>query len=222
MTVRAAPYGQYGDRAQMLAGTGGYFNAPFGSADSISGANMTNPFASQTGGNPFPAIVKQIGIGVYAPNAPFLLAGSQTTSPLANFHPVYMNQWNLSVQRQLGTSWLVSANYIGNNTIHMISGEGENQSVFLGLGPCTLANTAAGTLGTTTYPTCSTAANANARRVLSLINPQQGQYYAGVNLLDDGGTGEYEGPVSVCTEAAEPWRDGIGQLHLVALHQRRL
>ncbi len=80
----------YGDRAQMLAGTGGYFNAPFGNADSISGGNMTNPFASQ-GGNPFPNIVKQIGIGVYSPNAPFLLAGSQTTSPLADFKPVYMN-----------------------------------------------------------------------------------------------------------------------------------
>ena len=191
MTVRAA-YGMYGDRAQMLAGTGGYFNAPFGNADSISGANMKDPFAN-VGGNPFPAIVKQIGIGVYAPNAPFLLAGSQTTSPLANFKPVYMNQWNLSVQRQMGNNWLLSANYVGNNTIHMISGEGENQSVFLGLGPCTLANSASGVLATTTYPVCSTAANANARRVLSLINPQQGQYYSGVNLLDDGGTAEYEG-----------------------------
>ena len=31
------------------------------------------------------------------------------------------------------------------------------------------------------------------RRVLYLQNPLQGQYYAGVGTIDDGGTGEYEG-----------------------------
>jgi hypothetical protein len=153
---------------------------------------MTNPFAG-VGGNPFPQILQTVGIGVYQHNAPFLLAGSQTTSPLANFHPVYMNQWNLSIQRQVGRDWLVTANYVGNNTIHMISGEGDNQSVFMGLGPCTLQNAASGALATTNYSVCSTASNANARRVLNLINPQQGQYYGGINQLDDGGTGEYEG-----------------------------
>jgi hypothetical protein len=195
MTIRAA-YGMYGDRAQMLAGTGGYFNAPFGNADSLSGVNMTNPFASQPGGvngNPFPVIQQLVGVGVYSANAPFLLGGGQTTSPLSNFKSVYMNQWNLSIQRQMGRDWLVTANYVGNNTIHMISGEGENQSIFMGLGPCTLANNAAGTFVTTTYPVCSTAANSNARRVLSQINPQQGQYYSGINQVDDGGTAEYEG-----------------------------
>ena len=191
MTIRAA-YGMYGDRAQMLAGTGGYFNAPFGNAETITGANMTNPFAAQTGGvngNPFPAIQQIIGVGVYSPNAPFLQNGSQTTSPLANFHPVYMNQWNLSIQRQIGQNWLLSANYVGNNTIHMISGEGLNQSVFLGLGACQLYLDNV----LTNYPVCSTVANANARRVLNLENPQQGQFYSTINMLDDGGTGEYSG-----------------------------
>ncbi len=47
-----------------------------------------------------------------------------------------MNQWNLSVQRQLGKDWLVSANYVGNSTIHMISGENINPAVFLGTGAC--------------------------------------------------------------------------------------
>jgi hypothetical protein len=188
MTIRAA-YGMYGDRAQMLAGTGGYFDAPFGNAATITGANITNPFANTPGGNPFPAILQTIGVGVYGANAPFLLNGGQVTSPLSNFKPVYMNQWNLSIQRQMGRDWLLTANYVGNNTIHMISGEDENQSVFMGLGPCTLNIDNV----PTNQAVCSTAANANGRRVLNLINPQQGQYYSTIGTVDDGGTAEYEG-----------------------------
>ena len=187
MTIRAA-YGMFGDRAQMLAGTAGYFDAPFGNQASISGANMSNPFAG-LGGNPFPAISQIVGIGVYASNAPFILNGNYITSPLSNFHPVYMNQWNLNVQRQVGKDWLLTANYIGNNTIHMISGENINPAVFMGLGACTL-QTAAGPVN---YPVCSTTANQQNRRVNTLLNPQQGQYYSNIGTVDDGGTGEYEG-----------------------------
>jgi hypothetical protein len=71
----------------------------------------------------------------------------------------------------------------------MISGESINPAVFLGLGPCTLQTVT----GPVSYTTCSTTGNQNARRVLSLINPVQGQYYAGVGNVDDGGTAEYEG-----------------------------
>ena len=85
-----------------------------------------------------PTLAALQGIGVYAHNIPFLPDGTYVTSPLANFHPMYMNQWNLSIQRQVGKDWLVTANYVGNSTIHMISGEDINPAVFLGLGPCTL------------------------------------------------------------------------------------
>ncbi|HJT89608.1 MAG TPA: hypothetical protein VJ732_17185, partial [Bryobacteraceae bacterium] len=60
-----------------------------------------------------------------------------------------------------------------------------NPAVFLRLGPCTINGVR--------YSTCSTTGNTNQRRALFLENPSQGQYYAGVNALDDGGTGEYEG-----------------------------
>ena len=187
MTIRAA-YGMYGDRAQMLAGTAGYFDSPFGNQVTVSGANMSNPYAAQ-GGNPFPQIVQQVGIGVYKPTAPFVANGNYITSPLANFHPVYMNQWNLSVQRQMGRDWLLTANYIGNNTIHMISGENTNQAVFMGTGPCTLQ----GPTGPVAETVCSTTADQQLRRQLSLINPVQGQFYSNIGNVDDGGTAEYEG-----------------------------
>ena len=51
---------------------------------------------------------------------------------------MYVNQWNLSIQRQLGQGWLVSANYLGNSTIHMITSESVNPAVYPGTGPCTL------------------------------------------------------------------------------------
>ena len=110
----------------------------------------------------------------------------------------------------------MTANYVGNNTIHMIN-ENINPAVFMGLGPCTI-QTASGPVN---YSTCSTVGNQNQRRILSLQNPAQGQYYGGVGAFDDGGTAEYEG---LFLSAQKQLSHGVtaGQLHLVALHQRSL
>jgi len=187
MTIRAA-YGMYGDRAMMLAGTQMYFSAPFGNNVSVSGANLSNPWTG-IGGNPLASLANLQGIGVYDHSLPFPLNGTYVNSAMDNFHPVYMNQWNLSVQRQMGKDWLLTANYLGNNTIHMISGENQNPAVFLGLGACTLQTAT----GPVSYPVCSTTANQQNRRIYSLLNPSQGQYYAGIGSIDDGGTASYEG-----------------------------
>jgi len=40
---------------------------------------------------------------------------------------------------------------------------------------------------------CSTVANQQSRRVLSLQNAAQGQYYSSIGFIDDGGTASYEG-----------------------------
>ncbi len=85
-----------------------------------------------------------------------------------------VNQWNLSLQRQLGTDWLLTANYVGSSTIHLMTGNELNPAVFLGLGPCTLNGV--------NYPVCSTTANTNQRRRLYLQNPTQGQYYGSIGV----------------------------------------
>jgi hypothetical protein len=187
MTIRAG-YGMYGDRAMMLAGTQVYFSAPFGNNVSVSGASLTDPWAG-IGGNPLSSLASRQGIGVYSHDLPFPLNGTYVNTNMTDFNPVYMNQWNLSIQRQVGQDWLLTANYLGNNTIHMISGENVNPAVFLGLGACTLQTAT----GQVSYPTCSTTANQQNRRVNSLLNPAQGQYYSGIGTIDDGGTASYEG-----------------------------
>ena len=138
-----------------------YFDPPFGNDITVSGANISNPFAA-IGGNPLGESRHPSGVGVYAPTIPFPLSGSYVTTPMANYKPMYMNQWNFSVQRQLGKDWLVTANYVGNSTIHLISGEDINPAVFLGTGPCTIQTAN----GPVSYTNCSTTANQQNRRLL--------------------------------------------------------
>ena len=108
--------------------------------------------------------------------------------------PTYMHQWNLSIQRQFGSDWLVTANYVGNSTIHLTAADELNPAVFLGTGPCTLnIVNAAGVVVPTPQAVCSTTANINQRRRLYLQNPLVGQSYAVVASQDDGGTASYNG-----------------------------
>src|SRR6185503_15647178 len=97
----------------------------------------------------------------------------------------YMQQWNLNIQKQITADWLVTANYVGNNSIHIPIGVQLNPAVFRGLAPCTINEVV--------YPTCSTTNNTNQRRVFFLENPSQGQSYAGIADLQTIGTGNYHG-----------------------------
>jgi len=60
-----------------------------------------------------------------------------------------VNQWNLSIQRQLGQNWLVTANYLGNDTTHLMTEDQLNPAVFLGTGACTINGTTFANCGTT-------------------------------------------------------------------------
>jgi hypothetical protein len=197
-TVIRVAYGMFGDRMSMLSLSQEQFGAPFGSTVTVAGSTLTNPWAtypglagggSQPGQDPMKVLASRSGFGYVSPSIPFVTLGSYISSPLSDFHPMYVNQWNLSVQRQIGQNWLLTANYLGTSTIHIPGASNPNASVFLGLGPCTLQTPT----GPVSYPTCSTTANQNQRRPLYIQNPALGQYYANNGLLDDGGTASYEG-----------------------------
>ena len=98
-----------------------------------------------------------------------------------------VTHWNLSLQRQAGTDWLLSASYLGNQTAHLWGTQAINPAVFLGTGPCTLHGVQ--------YSTCSTTANTDRRRRISLENSQLGRSFGPVNRIDTGGTASYHGLV---------------------------
>ena len=70
---------------------------------------MDDPFANFPGGNPFP-----LGSG---PNA-FPRNGAYLDWP-ESLKPTYYNQWNLTVQQQIGQDWMASASYVGNSMVHL-------------------------------------------------------------------------------------------------------
>jgi len=192
MTIRAA-YGIFGDRNHMFYSNFMSQYPPFGGNVSLSNADLLNPWATYPGGNPIPALTAANGLGHADPNGTFPSLGTYVRMPLEDYKAPYVNQWNVSIQRQLGNDWLFTLNYLGNSQIHMTTSNLLNPAVFLGLGPCTLQTVnAAGQVVSTSYTTCSTTANQQFRRVLSLQNPVQGNYYAGISHGDPGGTSTYE------------------------------
>jgi hypothetical protein len=99
----------------------------------------------------------------------------------------YSQQWNLSVQKQIGQDWLVSTNYIGTASVHLWDGDQANPAIYIP------GNCSAGQYGLAAAGACSNTSNTNFRRVLYLQNPSQGQYYGSMSQLDDSGTGSYHG-----------------------------
>jgi hypothetical protein len=139
-------------------------------------ASFANPWQGYPGGNPFPIhLTKDVA---------FPTSAGYLTVPL-NLHTTYLEQWNLSIQRQFGKDWLAKASYIGNNTIHMWAPLTLDPSVYIP-GNCTV-----GQYGLTAAGPCSSLGNTANRRLLTLINPAQGAYISNMTSLDDGATASY-------------------------------
>lgn len=150
-------------------------NVPAGTCDTFA-----NPWAFYPGGSPFP--VKQNASSTYP------IYSYYESVPL-HVHNTYMEQWNLTLQRQVGTSWLLKASYLGNDMVHLWMDQELNPGVYItpnAAGSCTAPS------GVTLTPCdTSSALNVDERRQFWSENPAQAEFYGTVENLNDGGTGSY-------------------------------
>ena len=175
-SVRAS-YGMFYDFLPLAFYTGR--NPAFLPFAAVQNVRIEDPWASFPGGNPFPFVRPARG------QEGKFLARQIIPSIPTQAQPPTVNQWNLSIQKQIGQDWITSASYIGSQTAHLWTIKQLNPAVFLGLGPCTLNGVS--------YTVCSTTANTDQRRVLSLSNPTAGEAFSFINEVDQGGTTSYHG-----------------------------
>ena len=153
--------------------------APFNNRVDLSGnLPFEDPYRGVPGGqqhpvpNPIPRDVVFPGFGSYSAIDP-------------DINSTLVHSWNLTVERQVGASMQVSASYLGSYLDRLWGNVPVNPGVFLGLGPCTLQGVA--------YPVCTTAANLEQRRALTLQNPREGQLLSYVSQYTAIGTQRYDG-----------------------------
>jgi hypothetical protein len=165
---------------------------PFGQSATIPNPSFDDPWNTPgsgfTGSSPFPVRI--------FPEAPFVSYGGFTV--MSNIDPAQVQNWNLSIQRQLGKDWLVAANYLGSHTIHILGSEQLNPAIYVP----GVADVASGNCFYQGIPfrpaantnVCSTTGNTNQRRRLALIDPQQtGQYVGNLVEIQSGGRSNYNG-----------------------------
>ena len=140
--------------------------------------NWDDPWANYPGGNPFPLTPSK---GVFYPNTSYYTFFDR------NLKPAYVQQWNLSLQRQFGTDWMIAANYLGSATVHVPIGQEVNYAVYVP------GNCVAGQYGLTAAGACSTTGNTEARRIFTLSNPTQGPKYGTAVEVSGEGTQHYNG-----------------------------
>jgi hypothetical protein len=179
MTIRAA-YGIFFDYPHMFQFDGLKDAPPWGSRVTLTNpvGGFEDPWQGYPGGNPYPVILNS--------NVTFPTSGTYLNIPLQLKTP-YANEWNLSVQRQIGTDWLVTGNYLGHSVIHLLYTYEGNPAVYLPGASCVIAGR--------TFSPCSSISNTTQRRTLFLKNPEGGQFYGNIVQVDDAGTRSYNAMV---------------------------
>jgi hypothetical protein len=131
-----------------------------------------------SGGDPHPILTNRDTR--YIPFGAFGAVNPDNNSPR-------IQQWNVTIERQLGAVWQVAASYLGSYTDRLWNQVAINPGVFLGLGPCTLDGVF--------YPTWSNPRNLNARRVFSLSgeNPAAARLIGNMDIHMSNGTQDYRG-----------------------------
>jgi hypothetical protein len=172
--------------------------APWQPRTVLNGVNFDNPWAGFPGGDPHPR-----PFGKDVPSDIQWLPFQIVTAMDHDSPNTSVTHWNLSLQRQLGTNWLVSGNYIGNVTRHLWGTQPINSGVFIpgtanANGNCLLNGQVVRSLSLSPGAACTTAANTDLRRVFMLdptIALETARLYGAVNRIDTGGTANYNGLV---------------------------
>lgn len=179
MTIRAA-YGLFRDYPDFYESQQVKISPPFNftivntAPGNGTAAGFANPWLGYPGGSPFPTTLTK--------NVTFPTNGGWVVIP-PNLPSVYVNQWNFSIQRQVSANWLLTANYMGSETTHLLSSVEANPAVYLPGASCVINGKS--------YSPCSSVNNTTQRRQLALENPAQGQYYGSIVQQNATGTMSY-------------------------------
>jgi hypothetical protein len=175
----------------------GFDNSPWDMGLRRTGVNLNDPWSDYTwvdvdnggvtrSGSPYPFLVYK----------GFVHDGDQISTPIDIDAP-QTSSWNLSLQRQIGSDWVVSAAYIGSSSTHIWIQDQLNPAIFIP------GNCVAGQYGLTAPGPCSSTANVPFRRRFNLLRPLAPVASAGpgnevirmgtVSGLYSGATMNYEG-----------------------------
>jgi hypothetical protein len=169
MVIRAA-YGMFAELPPMWTFYGNAAGSPWNGTTALTNPTFSDPWNTPSatytngypGGNPLPS--------TFTTSTPFQLNGSYDNLR-QDAKTSYIHQWNLSVQRQVGQNWLFAGNYLGNQAVHL-------------WGPQIQMNYSV-------YAPGANTGNITQRKILNLLNPDQGRYYNQIGDLEDGGTSSY-------------------------------
>ena len=168
--------------------------APFAPRTSVRDVNFEDPWADFPGGDPYPLpFGPSVGRDAGWPARSLVTAMDYDTPNMQ------VAQYNLSIQRQIGTDWMVSASYLGNSSWHMWSIRQLNAGVYIpGVGDANGNCTYNGQIAPFTVrpgAACSTRGNNNQRRRLFLANQETGILYGDIPKISASGVGSYNGLV---------------------------
>ena len=156
---------------------------PWGFVTTTNSGDFANPWAGTSGGNPFP----YVRLSKFPANSDYYYVPKfDSSSP-------QVHNWNISIQRQLPGSFLLSASYLGNQAVHTWVGGYTNRAVFFPGNPVNGVCTTQGFTIRVASGACSTTGNTSARRLLTLLNPTDGPLYGNLFTREDVGTQHYHG-----------------------------
>ena len=132
----------------------------------------------QIGGDPHPIVTN--ANTAYIPAGAFGAIDPDINSPR-------IQSWNVTFEQQIGKDWGASVSYLGSHSDRLWYQVAINPGVYLGLGPCTLQGVA--------FTVCTTNANLDRRRVLSIAgeNPAAAALIGNLDLHTNEGVQDYKG-----------------------------